>query len=84
MALMHLKVMRTYIDAVLRFGIPPKFFLGVIEPGKGKDKAIVDAMIKQFADPSMQEMYGSKEDVGDQEDFFPFVLTNLTAPSFLN
>ena len=75
MALMHLKVMRTYIDAVLRFGIPPKFFLGVIEPGKGKDKNILTAMIEQVADPSMAEMYGSKEDVGDQEDFFPFVLT---------
>ena len=53
MALMHLKVMRTYIDAVLRFGIPPKFFLGIIEPNKGRDKNIVDSMIKQFSDPSM-------------------------------
>ena len=84
MALMHLKIMRTYIDAVLRFGIPPKFFLGIIEPNKGRDKAIIDSMIKVFADPSMAEMYGTKEDVGDQEDFFPFVLTHLTSPSFLN
>jgi len=83
MALMHLKVMRTYIDAVLRFGIPPKFFLGIIEPNKGKDKNIIDAMIKQFAEPSMAEMYGAGADVGDQEDFFPIVLIHLTSPAFL-
>ena len=35
MALMHLKVMRTYIDGVLRFGIPPKFYIGIMKPGKG-------------------------------------------------
>lgn len=31
-ALMHLKVMRAYIDAILRFGIPPKFFMGIVAP----------------------------------------------------
>jgi len=41
-ALVHLKVMRTYIDGVLRFGIPPKFFLGVIKPaGKQNDAKIL-------------------------------------------
>lgn len=27
-----------------------------------------------FADPSMKEMYGTKEELNDTEDFFPFVL----------
>jgi hypothetical protein len=31
---MHLKIMRTFVDGVLRFGIPPKFFIGIIKPGK--------------------------------------------------
>jgi hypothetical protein len=35
---MHLKIMRAYIDGVLRFGIPPNFFIGVIRPAKGKEK----------------------------------------------
>jgi hypothetical protein len=35
---MHLKVMRAYIDGVLRFGIPPRFYLGIVKPGKGRDK----------------------------------------------
>ena len=35
---MHLKVMRAYIDGVLRFGIPATFFLGVVIPKKGTDR----------------------------------------------
>jgi V-type H+-transporting ATPase subunit C len=34
-ALMHLKVVRAYIDGVLRFGIPPRFYLGIVVPKKG-------------------------------------------------
>ena len=33
--LMHLKVIRAFIDGVLRFGIPPNFYLGIIRPHKG-------------------------------------------------
>lgn len=35
--LLHLKIMRTFIDGVLRFGIPPTFFMGVIKPAKNAD-----------------------------------------------
>lgn len=83
MALMHLKVMRAYIDGVLRFGIPPKFFLGIIRPGKGKEKSILTTMSEAFADPTLKDMYGSKEDANDTEDFFPFVMIQLTSPLFL-
>ena len=40
-ALMHLKIMRTYIDGVLRFGIPPKFYLGIIKPNPRQDQKIM-------------------------------------------
>jgi V-type H+-transporting ATPase subunit C len=73
MALMHLKVMRAYIDGVLRFGIPPKFYLGIVKPGRGKEKSVLHTMTEAFIDPSLKEMYGSKEDANDAEDFFPFV-----------
>ena len=80
---MHLKVMRTYIDGVLRFGIPPKFYLGIIKPGKGQEKKITTGLMEAFADPTMKDMYGTKEDLNDTEDFFPFVLVQLTSPLFL-
>lgn len=36
-----------------------------------------------FCDPSMSDMYGTKEDTNDTEDFFPFVSIQLTSPIFL-
>jgi hypothetical protein len=38
---MHLKVVRAYIDGILRFGIPPTFFIGVVIPKRGLEKVIL-------------------------------------------
>jgi hypothetical protein len=80
---MHLKVMRAYIDGVLRFGIPPKFYIGVIKPSKGSEKVVLSKLNEVFEDPAMKGMYGAKEDAADSEDFFSFVSIPLTAPLFL-
>jgi len=40
-ALMHLKVIRTYIDGVLRFGIPPTFYMAIIKPHKNMEKKLL-------------------------------------------
>ena len=80
---MHLKIMRAFIDGVLRFGIPPRFFIGIIRPNKGMEKQCLLKLSETFADPAMREMYGVKEDTGDTEDFFPFVNIPLTSPVFL-
>jgi V-type H+-transporting ATPase subunit C len=37
-ALLHLKVMRAFIDGVLRFGIPPRFAIAIVHPQKGMEK----------------------------------------------
>jgi len=81
--LMHLKVMRAYVESVLRFGIPPKFHLAIYKPVKGKEKNIIDAMIQKFGDQKLSFAYGSKEETGDAEDFYPFVQIPLTSPSYL-
>lgn len=44
MALIHLKVMRVFIDGVLRFGIPPKFYIGIIKPAKNQEKNVLARM----------------------------------------
>ena len=80
---MHLKVMRAFIDGVLRFGIPPRFFIGIAKPHKGREKEVVQKLTEVFADRAMADMYGSKEDTNDTEDFFPFVNIPLTSPIFL-
>jgi len=80
---MHLKVMRTYIDGVLRFGIPPRFYQGIVKPVKGKEKSVLNSITDNFIDPAMKDMYGTKDDTQETEDFFPFVMVPLTSPTFL-
>jgi hypothetical protein len=80
---MHLKVMRVFIDGVLRFGIPPKFYIGIIRPQKGQEKVALEKLSQAFADKTMMEMYSSKEDGAESEDFYPFVNVALTSPIFL-
>jgi len=40
-ALMHLKVIRAYIEGVLRFGIEKKFMIGLVCPRKGAERLIL-------------------------------------------
>lgn len=72
--------MRAFIDGVLRFGIPPRFYLGIVRPAKGMEKAVILKLNETFEDPAMKGMYGSKEDTNDTEDFFSFVSIPLTSP----
>jgi len=76
---MHLKLMRTYIDGVLRFGIPPRFYMGVLKAGPGNDKKIMDKMMTIFAEKHLEEFYGEKQDAAD-EDFFPYVCHSIWVP----
>lgn len=83
-ALLHLKVMRAYIDGVLRFGIPPKFYIGCVMPRKGTEKSILTDMSNILADESLKDMYGEKQDAADAEDYWPFVCVHLTSPNFMH
>mmetsp|Transcript_3322 Transcript_3322/g.5515 ORF Transcript_3322/g.5515 Transcript_3322/m.5515 type:complete len:326 (-) Transcript_3322:130-1107(-) len=81
-ALLHLKIMRTYVDGVLRFGIPPRFMLGIVKPKRNQDAKIMQKLTTVFAEEHLKDMYGKKEDAQD-EDFFPYVSYELTSPVFL-
>ena len=37
-------------------------------------------MIKKYADEAMKDMYGGKEELGDNEDFYPFVQIPFNPP----
>jgi hypothetical protein len=73
---MHLKIMRVFIEGVLRFGIPPKFYMGIIKPSRAQDKKIMDRLLANFSEEHLKEMYGGKEDALD-EDFFPYVINQI-------
>lgn len=83
-ALMHLKVIRAYIDGVLRFGIPPRFYIGVVFPGKGQERTVLQELNNALADENLKEMYGEKLDVQEADDYWAFVCINLTSPAFLH
>jgi len=79
-ALSHLKIMRTFIDGVLRFGIPPTFVMGIIKPTiQRNDEKVKANLTKAFAEEHLMEMYGQKEEAQD-EDFFPYCMSTLTCP----
>ena len=61
-ALMHLKIMKIFIDGVLRFGIPPKFFLGIVKPDRNQDAKIMKNLLNTFAEDHLRDMYGDKTD----------------------
>ena len=82
-ALMHLKVIRAYIDGVLRFGIEPKFMIGVVLPRKGQEKKILQEMTEALAEEHLKEMYGEKIDASEADDYWPFVCIQLTTPTHL-
>jgi len=85
-ALMHFKVIRAYIDGVLRFGIPPKFWLGIVMPRKGAEKTIQWEMMHVLADEGLKEMYGEKNanEQNDADDFWPFVSVPLSTPEHIH
>jgi hypothetical protein len=59
---MHLKIMKIFIDGVLRFGIPPNFFLGIVKPEKNADGKIMKNLLNVFAEDHLRDMYGEKTD----------------------
>ena len=83
-ALIHLKTMRSYIDGVLRFGIPPKFLLTVVNIKSGYEKKLLKGMTDLFVSGKERDMYGSKEEIGDTEDFYPFVYIPISHTSYIN
>jgi V-ATPase subunit C len=83
-ALMHLKIIRVYIDGVLRFGIPPNFYVGLVIPKKGEERKILQIMSDHLADAEFKDMYGEKIDASEADDYWPFVNVSLTSPNFLH
>ena len=79
-ALMHLKVIRAYIEGVLRFGIDRKFMIGLLCPRKGAEKSILMEITEAMTEESMREYYGEKMDAAETDDYWPFVALPLTTP----
>mmetsp|Transcript_25663 Transcript_25663/g.41908 ORF Transcript_25663/g.41908 Transcript_25663/m.41908 type:complete len:459 (-) Transcript_25663:262-1638(-) len=79
---MHLKIIRTFVESVLRFGLPVDFSISVIRPQRGKEKYLLDTLVKRYnflLDKLVQEKAKDSEiDYSGQEnDFYPFIYVDV-------
>lgn len=77
--------LRLYVEASLKYPSSDYHTLLVI-PEEGKEPKVVNSMLKKENEhDGNQGLFGTKEDLKDTEDFFPFVMIKLGVPSsFLN
>ena len=81
-ALLHLKYLRLYVESNLKYG-NSDYFTCIVFCNAGKEQKIVSTMIKKFTDSNEVGWYGTKEELKETEDFYPFILIKLGVPSFV-
>ncbi|EGC32948.1 H(+)-transporting ATPase [Dictyostelium purpureum] len=72
MAWIHLKVVRVFVESVLRFGIPFDFQAILMQPLKREDKKLRDILFEQFKYLGSAHISG-KNEADDSEKFYPYV-----------
>lgn len=73
-AYVHLKVLRFTIDHAMRFGQSEPTLIAMLHPKNGQEKKVQTKLIDMFLEEqSQRDMYGTKEELEDAEDFFPFI-----------
>lgn len=68
-AWMHIKVIRVFVESVLRYGLPVDFTAVLYKVASGKEVQLVGALDKTFG-----ENKGKEEDIEDDEEYHDFVL----------
>jgi len=68
-AWMHIKVIRVFVESVLRYGLPVDFTAVLYKVTSGKQDSLVGALDKTFG-----EKKGKDDDVEDEEEYHDFVL----------
>jgi len=85
----HLKAIRLFVEAVLRYGLPVAYTFSLIQTGKGGTKTIHDRLTKQFSKlgSTAMEQKGKKKKgkkevdfTGLQENYKPYVFTEMVLP----
>lgn len=74
----HLKIFLIVIDSSLRFGSMDKFTVCLLFFESSKQNRVVNKLIQNYAEKDKLDFYGTKDQLNDVEDFFPFVWTNFT------
>ena len=72
-AWMHIKVIRVFVESVLRYGLPVDFTAVLYKVGHGKEPILIAALDKTFG----EKKNSKEEDVEDEEEYHDFVLIKL-------
>jgi len=71
-AWMHIKVIRTFVESVLRYGLPVDFTAGLFKVLPGKDQELTNSLDKAFGENGGKD---DDDDMGeDGEEYHDFVL----------
>ena len=79
-ALMHLKYLRLYVESCLKYTSGDYYSVIVYVP-KEREQKLISTMIKTFNDTKEQGWYGTKEELKETEDFYPFILVKISVPN---
>ena len=72
-ALVHLKAVRVYVEAVLRFGLPPKFATFLIKPGNGRISRLHAELADVLGNGVLGKGYLGAADDEEGGEFHPYV-----------
>jgi V-type H+-transporting ATPase subunit C len=71
-AWVHVKAMRTFVESVLRFGVPPNFASFIVRP-KGNQQVAVRKALAEVLGKSSAATDKMADAAGDDEEYFPYV-----------
>lgn len=80
-AWMHLKVVRIFVESVLRYGLPVNFTSVLLEVREGKEKALrieLQNLYSHLVGATLATSDGTEQDIAVQgDDFFPYVFAEI-------
>lgn len=68
----HAKILRLIVETNMRFG-SDSTVIYMIETQNGKEKNVLSLLVDIFGDKDSEGLYGTKDEIDDGEDFFPFI-----------
>jgi hypothetical protein len=64
----------------MRYGSSEDYCILLLDVNKGKESKVHEALIGVFSDENKKDLYGTKEAIGDSEDFFPYAFAEINLP----
>ena len=78
-AWMHLKVIRAFVESVLRYGLPVDFVTALLLPLKFREPQLQAALDKMFSHLTRDDARGLVEDDEKVGEYYPYVIQKSAA-----